>query len=222
MNEPVDQAALTQAGPTQSAPQESATWAYSDVTDVIDYSPASNVRVGLIVGGILAAAAAMVTALLLVNRAHHEAAPTASAATAAPIPAGRPPLPPPAAVIPPTPSRPPAPVSLPTHGGIVYVGTQSGKIACEVTPGTVACNVKFTVRTPIRYGTPANVVTISAVGAFDWGIGDTGEQQYRTLSYGTVYHAFGWTITPTSDGTTFMNDATAHGMTVNTEGALPF
>jgi hypothetical protein len=52
--------------------------------------------------------------------------------------------------------------------------------------------------------------------------GDMGNQSYITLAYGTTYRALGWTITPTSDGTTFTYDATGHGMTVGVQGVKPF
>ena len=49
-----------------------------------------------------------------------------------------------------------------------------------------------------------------------------GEQSFTTLAYGTTYRALGWTITPTSDGTTFTNDTTGHGMNVGVQGVEPF
>jgi hypothetical protein len=49
-----------------------------------------------------------------------------------------------------------------------------------------------------------------------------GNQSYTTLTYGTAYRSLGWTITPTSDGTTFLNDATGRGMTVGVQGVEPF
>lgn len=116
----------------------------------------------------------------------------------------------------------PATVALPSRGGIAYVGTRSGKTACEITYGYVACNVAFVVDTPLVYGTPANVVTVSARGDWNWGIGDRGQQSYPPLAYGTTYRGLGWTVKPASDGTTFINDATGHGMTVSVEGVMPF
>ncbi|KPG17383.1 hypothetical protein AN910_04405 [Mycobacteroides immunogenum] len=200
--------------------------AWSDTEDLGEVEPYSHPsRANWLISGVIFAATAALAGLA-VGGAYvflgqdppdgPSAGSTIATTSAITTTAAAPPLP--AAPTPP----PPTPVMLPTRGGIVYVGTQSRRTACEVTPGSVTCNVQFVVSTPIRYGTHANVVTISAVGNFVWGIGDTGQQTYRPLNYGTVYRAFGWTITPTPDGTTFMNDATAHGMTVSVEGVMPF
>lgn len=72
------------------------------------------------------------------------------------------------------------------------------------------------------YGTPANGVNVRASGDWEWAIGDVGQQSYATLAYGTQYRTLGWTIAPTSDGTTFTNIATGHGMTVGVQGVKPF
>lgn len=119
-------------------------------------------------------------------------------------------------------TQPPAPVALPAPSGSAWVGTQSGKTFCQVTAGSVTCLVEFAVATPIRYGTPANGVSVSIVGDFEWTIGDRGQQPVETLRYGTTYRAAGWTIKPTSEGTSFINDTTGHGMTVSVEGVTPF
>lgn len=74
----------------------------------------------------------------------------------------------------------------------------------------------------MKYGMPANGVTVSARGDWDWLSGDIGNQNFETLDYGTTYRALGWTITPTGENTTFVNDATGHGMTVAVDGVSPF
>jgi hypothetical protein len=68
----------------------------------------------------------------------------------------------------------------------------------------------------------ANGVRVSASGDWEWVTGDMGDQSYTTLSYGTSYRSLGWTVTPTSDGTTLSNDTTGHGMTVGVQGVRPF
>ncbi|CPR79178.1 hypothetical protein PP568_18535 [Mycobacteroides abscessus] len=216
----LDETAVAEAHPTA--------WADSDVEEpaLYDDSDRRNWLISGVVFAVTAAVAALAAggAYVFLRQSRTETPPP-TAPVAAPSVSESKPLPslPTSAVAPPPKrSLPPAPVALPTQGGIVYVGTQSRKTACEVTPGTVTCNVQFVISTPIRYGIPANVVTISAVGELEWGIGDRGQQQYRALDYGKVYRAFGWTITPTTEGTTFMNDATAHGMTVSVEGVMPF
>jgi hypothetical protein len=104
----------------------------------------------------------------------------------------------------------------------VFVTSRSGKTVCQVTAGDVECNVQFIRPTPILNGLPASGVSVTARGGWQWLVGDPGNPDYETLAYGTIYRALGWTITPTSEGTTFMNDATGHGMTVSVEGFTPF
>lgn len=123
---------------------------------------------------------------------------------------------------PPTVTRAPAPIQLPVEYGHALVQTRSGKTACSVRADSVACYVQFVVPTPIRSGSPANIVGVRSNGLVEWAIGDPGQLQFRAMSYGTIYHALGWTIAPTSDDTTFTNDVTGHGMTVSVEGATPF
>lgn len=130
-------------------------------------------------------------------------------------------LPPPA----PTTASPPtarAPIQLPVEFGHALVQTRSGKTACSVRADSVACYVQFVVPTPIRSGMPANIVGVGSNGLVEWAIGDPGQLHFGAMSYGTTYQALGWTITPTSDDTTFTNDVTGHGMTVSVEGAKTF
>ncbi|MBS1694500.1 MAG: hypothetical protein JST91_19975 [Actinobacteria bacterium] len=136
-------------------------------------------------------------------------------------------VPPPSAIEPPTPppthsQLPPAPVALPARGGSVWVSTKSGKTVCQITAGDVACNVQSTKPMPYVGGLPASGVSVAARGGWEWLVGDPGNPDYATLNYGTIYRALGWTITPTSEGTTFLNDATGHGMTVSIESFTPF
>jgi len=130
-----------------------------------------------------------------------------------------------AAPPPPTsPSQPPTPVTLPMDGyGNVHVRTVSGRTVCAMTAGDVQCNVHFTRQLGPSYnGMPASGVGVTSRGAWQWLFGDPGDPEYVTMTYGTVYRALGWTVTPTSEGTTFMNDATGHGMTVSVDGFSPF
>ncbi|CAJ1578300.1 hypothetical protein [[Mycobacterium] wendilense] len=142
-------------------------------------------------------------------------------ATASPLPreAEPPPAPPPPV---PRPTTPRGPVDLAAPRGTTFVGTQSGRTSCQLTAGSVACLVDFVVDTPRRYGAPANGAQISINGDFEWILGDAGQQQLERLAYGVTYRALGWTIKPTSEGTTFINDTTGHGMTVSVEGVQPF
>jgi hypothetical protein len=145
---------------------------------------------------------------------------TALATSVPPEATTQPPAPAPA----PTRSQPPAPVTLPMDPyGSVHVRTVSGRTVCAMTAGDVGCNVHFNKPLgPNDNGMPSSGVGITARGAFQWLYGDPGDPDYVTMAYGTVYSAIGWTITPTSDGTTFVNDATGHGMTVTVEGVSTF
>ncbi|MCV7154342.1 hypothetical protein [Mycolicibacterium pyrenivorans] len=104
----------------------------------------------------------------------------------------------------------------------MFVGTKSGRTLCQLSGGSVTCLVDFVVNTPIRYGAPANGVSVNTLGDFESTPGDAGQQPYNTLDYEVEYRTLGWTITPTREGTTFTNDRTGHGMTVSVEGAMPF
>ena len=128
----------------------------------------------------------------------------------------------PASSMQPTPG--PAQVSVPADPyGQVHVRTASGQTVCAVTAGDVQCNVHFANQQgPARNGVPATGVAIDSRGAFQWLYGDPGDPTYVTMDDGTVYHALGWLITPTSQGTTFTCDATGHGMTLSGNGFTAF
>ena len=141
--------------------------------------------------------------------------PTAASSSTTPPPSHPSPAPIPA-------KPPPAAVNIPSRSGSAFVITRSGKTACQIRAGDVGCQVQWTVPTPLQYGAPANGVRVSSSGDWEWVTGDMGDQSYTTLSYGTSYRSLGWTVTPTSDGTTFSNDTTGHGMTVGVQGVRPF
>ena len=89
--------------------------------------------------------------------------------------------------------------------------------------GDVQCNVRFNNQLgELDNGMPASGVGINSRGAFRWLYGDPGDPDYVTMAYGTVYQAMGWIITPSSEGTTFMYDATGHGMKVSVDGFSTF
>lgn len=121
-------------------------------------------------------------------------------------------------------AKPAAPITLPIYPyGKVHVRTVSGRTVCAMTAGDVQCNVHFTNRLgPIYDGMLVSGVGVNSRGAWQWLYGDPGDPDYVTMAYGTVYHAMGWTITPTSQGTTFMYDATGHGMTLSVDGFSTF
>lgn len=107
--------------------------------------------------------------------------------------------------------------------GKVHVRTASGRTVCAMTAGDVQCNVQFTNRLgPTNDGMPVTGVGVNSRGAWQWLYGDPGNPDYVTMAYGTAYHAMGWTIAPTSQGTTFTYDATGHGMTISVDGFSTF
>lgn len=131
------------------------------------------------------------------------------------FPTGRPTVSPPS-----TPS--PSPVipapggdTLPSTGGFVYIETKSGQTRCQISAESVGCESNFT-NSPVVDGEPANGVEVTADGSLRWITGNLGAIPTTTIDYAT-YHAVGWTIEASSEGTRFTNDSTGHGMFVSTE-----
>lgn len=60
---------------------------------------------------------------------------------------------------------------------------------------------------------------VTASGQFSWRTANLGlappGQPDIVVAVGHTYHFQGWTIVPTSNGTTFTDDATGHGMTID-------
>jgi len=103
----------------------------------------------------------------------------------------------------------------PNSAGYVYIETRSGVTRCQISADTVGCESDFT-DSPTIDGESANGVEVSASGANRWVLGNLGAMPTVTIDYDT-YHAVGWTIEASSDGTVFTNDGTGHGMFISTE-----
>ncbi|OBC04453.1 hypothetical protein A5784_12825 [Mycobacterium sp. 852013-50091_SCH5140682] len=233
MGEARDDDAPTGVAPTELGGAINETEAHTawSLDDGEDWPPQRRLTPGRITVLVVAASVALVAVAVVIAFVYlrHRAEPP-TGVTAAPTStevATTPPSPtetPAPATPPPSPSQPPAPVTLPMDGyGNVHVRTVSGRTVCAMTAGDVQCNVHFTRQLgPSDNGMPASGVGVTSRGAWQWLYGDPGDPDYVTMTYGTVYRAIGWTITPTSEGTTFMNDATGHGMTVSVDGFSAF
>lgn len=166
----------------------------------------------------------VVVTLLLVTwgRSSHVATPSASStAPIAPAPSAIP-APPPSAASPAPGVTPPPAVELPLNPlRYVQIGTQSGQTWCDIMQDWVGCETSAT-NWPTVDGERAHDVKVTAGGDFHWVVGNLGRMTYKvTLGYQT-YHALGWTISATEDGTTFTNDRTGHGMRVSVENVSSF
>jgi len=103
----------------------------------------------------------------------------------------------------------------PNSAGYVYIETRSGLTRCQISADTVGCESEF-ADSPTVDGQHANGVEVSASGANRWVLGNLGAMPTVTIDYDT-YHAVGWTIEASSEGTLFTNDGTGHGMFISTE-----
>jgi hypothetical protein len=127
----------------------------------------------------------------------------------------------------------------PTLGHFANVRTPSPPMRCEVGsddsdgagPNVVCQTADFPqapmdpVPYPGWHGDPSvlhqDQAIITASGQFSWRTANLGMapagQPDITRFKGQTYHFQGWTIVPTSDGTTFTNDATGHGMVIGSD-----
>jgi hypothetical protein len=133
----------------------------------------------------------------------------------------------------------------PTPGHLVNVRTPSPPMRCQLgsddsdggSPNVVCQTAGFpqAPMDPPPYpgwqGDPSvlhqDQAIITASGQFSWrtanlGIAPPGQPD-TILVDGQTYHFQGWTIVPTSDDTTFTNDATSHGMVIGSDyNVTPF
>jgi hypothetical protein len=127
----------------------------------------------------------------------------------------------------------------PTAGNFVNVKTPSPSMRCEVGsddsdgagPNVVCQTAGFPqapmdpVPAPGWRGDPSvlhqDQAIITGSGQFSWRTANLGMappgQPDIVLVEGTTYRFEGWTIVPTGDGTTFTNDVTGHGMSIDSD-----
>jgi hypothetical protein len=121
-----------------------------------------------------------------------------------------------------TPPAPPAIALAPDDRGYVRVETKSGSTRCSIAADLVACQTTADnwPRRPNRQH--FHTASVNADGDFHWVDADLGALEGGvTLDYQT-YSASGWTIAATSDGTTFTNIRSGHGMSVSDHDVQPF
>ena len=125
----------------------------------------------------------------------------------------------------------------PTEGHFVNVQTASPSMRCEVGSDdrdgggpAVVCQTAGFPQAPMGqtpypgwHGDPSvlhqDQAIVTASGQFSWRTANLGMappgQPDIVLVDGQTYDFQGWTIVPTGHGTTFTNDATGHGMTID-------
>ncbi|MCX2933869.1 hypothetical protein ORI20_26715 [Mycobacterium sp. CVI_P3] len=136
------------------------------------------------------------------------------------FPTTKPTVSPPTSSVTPTLPPPGGQTLAPSDTGYVYIETKSGLTRCQINARTVGCESDFT-NPPVVDGAPANGVEVTASGSVRWIVGNLGDIPTTQLDY-TTYHAVGWTIDASSDGTRFTNDGTGHGLFISTEGVEVF
>lgn len=110
----------------------------------------------------------------------------------------------------------------PNAQGYVRVETKVGPIRCSINTELVACQTAADNWPRRPDGQPFHVASINDKGELHWVVADLGALEGRvTLDYQT-YSAQGWTIVADADTTTFTNDCTGHGMSVNDQRVEPF
>jgi hypothetical protein len=115
--------------------------------------------------------------------------------------------------------RAPGNVLSPDADGNVLVQTQTGQTHCLILVGEVDCRAQFT-NSPGQ----ANTISLKRDGVSRWltKTNPLPSFPYITLDYGRTYHAVGWSIYPSYDGTRFTNDGTGHGMFVSIDNVNSF
>lgn len=112
-------------------------------------------------------------------------------------------------------AAPPGETLPPDDSGYVFIETKSGKTRCQIDKDEVGCEAEFETA-PTVEGSRANGVIINADGTMQWIVGNMGAIPAQPIDYRT-YHAVGWTIDATEDGTRFTNDRTGHGAFVSVQ-----
>ena len=122
----------------------------------------------------------------------------------------------------------------PTAGHFTNVLTQAPEMLCTIGSDdaepafgpNVVCQVRQGKGFPGSAIDPASVMylhqaVITAAGQFKYRDANiaTGGDDFNplTLTNASIYNLQGWTVTRDTDGVTFTNDATSHGMTIDAD-----
>ena len=122
-----------------------------------------------------------------------------------------------------------------------YVKTQSGKVGCVLYDDYPEADPRYPVDVTIPagsvvicearraggFGPGKQFAVVGGAGNFSFqccasGLGGSSPSDYLTMAYGQSYNLKGWTISASSDGTRFTNNATGHGMFVSIENVYGF
>jgi hypothetical protein len=120
------------------------------------------------------------------------------------------------------PPPPPAIPLTPNDGGYVRVETNGGSTGCSINNELVACQTSANNWPTDPSGQRFHTASVTAAGEFHWVHADLGALEGRVTLTNQAYSAQGWTIVVTSDGTTFTNANTGHGMSVSDQSVMSF
>ena len=123
-------------------------------------------------------------------------------------------------------AAPPPPIPLtPNDRGYVRVEINSGSTGCSINSELVACQTSannWPAKANGANGQHFHTASVNAAGEFHWVEADLGALEGRITLNNQTYSARGWTIVATSDGTTFTNGSSGHGMSVSDQSVRSF
>ena len=121
-------------------------------------------------------------------------------------------------------TAPPIPLP-PNDRGYVRVEINSGSTGCSINSEIVACQTSannWPAKGNGANGQHFHTASVTAAGEFHWVEADLGALEGRVTLSNQTYSAQGWTIVAASDGTTFTNGSSGHGMSVSDQSVKPF